>query len=164
MLSNMTNPSHPLTIRRAGPDESALLGELACAAKAHWGYPPGVMALWADELGVSPEFIADNHVICAERDGEIVGFAAVCEEHGACELEHLWVRPECMGQGLGRALLGEIVAHLRPLGTTTMRIVSDPHAEGFYLRLGARLIGAKESTKRPGRYLPVLVLDIEEET
>lgn len=153
-----------LTIRPARPDESELLGELACAAKAHWGYPPDVMALWADDLGVSPEFIEEHHVVCAERDGEVVGFAAVCEEDGAFELEHLWVRPERMHQGVGRALLGEIVEHVRPLGATGIRIVSDPHAEGFYLKLGARRVGAKESTKRPGRFLPVLVLDIEEET
>jgi hypothetical protein len=78
----------PLILRPARPDESSLLGDLAFAAKAHWGYPPELMALWVDDLGVSPGFIEHNHVICAERGGE------------------------------------------------------------------------KESTKRPGRFLPVLVLDI----
>ena len=153
-----------LILRPALPDESELLSELACAAKAHWGYPPDLMALWADDLGVSPEFIEQHHVICAEREGEIVGFAAVCEEDGAFELEHLWIHPGHMREGVGRALVSRIVAHLRPLGATTMRIVSDPHAEAFYLALGARRTGEKESTKRPGRFLPILVLEIDEGT
>jgi GNAT superfamily N-acetyltransferase len=152
-----------LILRPARPDESELLSELACAAKAHWGYPPDLMALWADDLGVSPEFIEEHHVICAERDGEIIGFAAVCEEDAAFELEHLWIRPDHMREGIGRALVSRIVAHLRPIDASTIRIVSDPHAEGFYLALGARRVGEKESTTRPGRFLPILVLDIEEE-
>ncbi|MBW6469188.1 MAG: GNAT family N-acetyltransferase [Coriobacteriia bacterium] len=150
-----------MLLRPARPDESELLSELARAAKAHWGYPPDLMALWADDLGVSPEFIEQHHVICAERDGKVVGFAAVCEEGSTFELEHLWIHPGHMREGVGRALVGKIAAHLQPLGATTMRIVSDPHAEGFYLALGARRVGEKESTKRPGRFLPVLVLDIE---
>lgn len=152
-----------LTLRPARAGESALLSELACLAKAHWGYPPDLMALWAEEFRVSPGFIEAHHVICAEKDGEVVGFAAVCEENGAFELEHLWVRPDRMREGVGRVLLGDIIDHLRSAGVTTMRIVSDPHAEEFYLKLGARRVGEKESTKRPGRFLPVLVLDIEED-
>lgn len=152
-----------VTYRAARASEGELLTGLACAAKAHWGYPPELMALWVDDLGVSPEFIEENHVICAERDGEVIGFAAVCEEDGGFELEHLWVRPDCMRRGVGSGLLGEIVGHLRSLGATSVRIVSDPHAEGFYLELGARRIGEKESSKRPGRFLPVLVLDVREE-
>ncbi|MDF1543383.1 MAG: GNAT family N-acetyltransferase [Anaerosomatales bacterium] len=150
-----------MLLRPARPNESELLSELACAAKAHWGYPPDLMALWADELGVSPEFIEQHHVICAGRDGKVVGFAAVCGEDGAFELEHLWIHPGHMREGVGRALVGKIAACLQSRGTTTMRIVSDPHAEVFYLALGARRVGEKESTKRPGRFLPVLVLDIE---
>ena len=41
------------------------------------------------------------------------------------------------------------------LGVTALSIESDPHAEGFYLRLGARRIGEVPSTL-PGRVLPLL--------
>jgi hypothetical protein len=35
-------------------------------------------------------------------------------------------------------------------------VVSDPHAEGFYLKLGARRIGSRVSDLEPGRQLPLL--------
>jgi len=152
-----------ITYRPARASESRALTDLARAAKAHWGYSDELMALWADDLGVSSAFITHNHVVCAECDGDLVGFAAVCEEDGAYELEHLWVHPTRMRQGVGSGLLAQAVTYLRAVGARQVRIVSDPHAEGFYLRLGARRIGQKESTKRPGRFLPVLVLDVGEE-
>jgi hypothetical protein len=39
-----------------------------------------------------------------------------------------------------------------------LRIASDPFAEGFYRRMGARRVGVVPSTPR-GRTLPLLLLD-----
>ncbi len=41
-----------------------------------------------------------------------------------------------------------------------LSIQSDPHAEGFYLRLGARRTGEAPSQSIPGRLLPMLEFDL----
>jgi hypothetical protein len=42
-----------------------------------------------------------------------------------------------------------------------MILQSDPHAEGFYLAMGAQRIGQSESTVTPGRMLPLLRLVLD---
>lgn len=142
-------------IRRAVPADAARLTQVAHAAKAHWGYAASLIALWADDLTLTPERIAAEPVFCVEEDGRIVGLHALAPDGG--ELEHLWVDPPAMGRGLGAALFRHAVATSRALGAALLRIASDPQAEGFYLRMGAERIGEVPSTPA-GRTLPLLVV------
>ena len=48
---------------------------------------------------------------------------------------------------------------LRADGGTTLRIASDPFAEGFYEKMGARRVGDVPSTPE-GRRLPLLVFEL----
>jgi GNAT superfamily N-acetyltransferase len=56
-------------------------------------------------------------------------------------LDYLWVEPESMGRGLGRALLSHALETARTHGAARLAIDSDPHAEEFYRRMGARCVG-----------------------
>lgn len=144
-------------IRRALPADSETLTAIAHAAKAHWGYPAAWLELWRDDLTVGPTFVAERLTLCADVAGATVGFAAVAQDESGWELEHLWVLPAYMGQGVGRELLTAILDGLRTLGVESLRIASDPHAVGFYERLGARVVGEVDSTPA-GRRLPLLTL------
>lgn len=146
-------------IRRADPADSETLTAIAHAAKAHWGYPSEWLELWRDDLTVTPRFIVEHLTLCATLDNEIVGFAAVADGERGWELEHLWVLPEHMGRGVGRKLLAAVLTRLEEVGAPSLRIVSDPHAAGFYERLGARLVGEVDS-QPAGRRLPLLVLPV----
>jgi GNAT superfamily N-acetyltransferase len=79
------------------------------------------------------------------------------------ELEHCWVLPERIGHGIGTRLLAHAVATSRAAGAATLRIASDPFAEGFYRRMGGRPAGTVPSTPR-GRTLPLLTLDVRRAT
>ena len=46
-----------------------------------------------------------------------------------------------MGRGLGRELFHHAVETAGGVGARRLEIDSDPHAEEFYLRMGARRIG-----------------------
>ena len=145
------------TIRAARPDDADELSRVARAAKAHWGYPPEYLALWADDLTVTPQFVRDNAVFCAERDGAPVGFYAIESVDDGWEIGHLWVGPAHIGKGIGTRLLRHAADWAHARGIETLRIVSDPHAEGFYTKFRARRVGWVPS--RPeGRTLPVLEL------
>ena len=147
-----------LDIRCARPEDAGELSRVAHAARAHWGYSRKYLKLWAEDLTISPQFVQDNVVFCAERAGSPVGFYAIESTDHGWEIGHLWVRPEHMGTGVGKALLCHAADWARARGIETLRVVSDPHAEGFYTRFGARRVGRAPSIPE-GRTLPVLELD-----
>ena len=155
----MSNPVS-VDIRAARPTDAQRLTTIAHAAKRHWGYPEELISLWQADLTISPQFIIDFPVFCAVRDSEIVGFYALLHIGETFELEHLWVDPQHMGIGVGTLLFQHAVLTVRSMGGSVLNIASDPHAEGFYLRMGATCVGETPS-KPEGRTLPLLTLVIE---
>jgi GNAT superfamily N-acetyltransferase len=86
----------------------------------------------------------------AEVEGQAAGFLGLWRADGHWFLEHLWVRPEWHGRGLGRALFGEAVRLAQATGATELRIKADPNAEPFYLKMGAVRTGS-EVYELPGK-------------
>lgn len=146
-----------MDIRAALPTDASCLTAIAHAAKSYWGYADELMALWDADLTVTPQFIDDHAVFCAVQGDEIVGFYALSRQGEAFELDHMWVDPQYMGAGVGARLFEHAVCIARSLGGSRLTIVSDPHAQGFYQRMGARRVGEAPS-KPEGRTLPVLAL------
>lgn len=138
-----------------------MLSLIAYAAKRHWGYPKRWMERWREGLTITPEFVEENEVYAALVEGEPVGFYALVGQGCRIELEHLWVLPERMGTGVGRALLEHAAGRAADLGAETLGIEADPNAEGFYRRMGARRVG-ETTYELDGRerILPLLALDI----
>ena len=151
-------------IRRARPDESGALSALAEMAKSYWGYSREQLALWADELRLTPESIASEPTFVAEHDGELAGVVQLCTTRPCWSLECLWVHPTAIRQGVGSLLIDQAVAYARAQGRAEIDIDADPNAEGFYLRLGARRVGEVRAPidGEPGRMRPQLVLAIGE--
>lgn len=148
-----------VVIRRARPADSSELTRIAHASKRHWGYPDEWLELWRESLTVDPAYLETREAWVALVDGTPAGFTAIARHDDRWELEHLWVLPERMGQGLGRCLLAHAAAGAREAGATYLLIVSDPYAEPFYLRMGAIRVG-EEASLPTGRRLPVLTLDL----
>jgi GNAT superfamily N-acetyltransferase len=150
-------------IRAARPGEAAALTELALAAKAHWGYPASFMARCRAALTIEPAMIRSQVFRLAQaKDGVILGFYGFEPDREGIGLSHLFVRPEAIGSGIGsgigRALWQDAVDVARRRGFSQMTIVGDPHAAGFYLRMGAVPAGATPSEIDPARALPVFRL------
>ena len=151
-------------VRRAGPEEAGALGRIAFAAKGHWGYPGRWMELWRPGLEVSPGFVRESEVYVAVCRGEAVGFYALVGGGRRLDLEHLWVLPAWIGTGLGRRLFGHAMRRAQELGAKTVTIESDPNAEGFYRRMGARLAGENVYELDGGeRVLPVMIVELTED-
>jgi N-acetylglutamate synthase-like GNAT family acetyltransferase len=130
-----------IEIRRATPVESEQLTALAHAAKRHWNYSQEWIDYWVSDLTLTPEFIADNEVFVAIANDAIVGCCALVMSEGLAELEHMWIDPEQMGKGVGRALFEYASRLARELGFRELELSADPNAEPFYARMGAQRIG-----------------------
>jgi Acetyltransferase (GNAT) family. len=147
-------------IRKANPDEAARLTEIAHDAKRYWGYPEHWIKYWQADLAVSPEFIANNDVYAAEQEGELMGFYALIVRKNKAELDHMWVAPKHVGSGVGKELFIHAMQRAAGQNVPEVQISSDPHAEGFYQKMGATRIGevASEIDGEP-RLLPRLRVD-----
>jgi GNAT superfamily N-acetyltransferase len=161
-VEEVTARGSALEIHRAQPGDADALTRIAFAAKAHWGYPERWMERWRDALTITPEFIRRNEVHVATVEGEQAGFYALVGEGRRIELEHLWVLPERMGAGVGRALFEHAVRTAASLGAGVVGIEADPNAEGFYRQMGARRVGeiVYEIDGRE-RVLPLLAMYVQ---
>jgi len=151
-----------IAIRSARPAEAQVLSEIAMAAKASWGYPASFMARCRAALAVDPKSVVERQFHLAEAgDGTILGFYGFEPEKEGIGLSHLFVAPEAIGQGVGRLLWCHAVALARSMGESQLIVVSDPHAAGFYARMGAEPMGSAPSEIDPARPLPMYRLSLE---
>ena len=148
-------------IIRAQPADAPILSSIAGASKAHWGYSSNWMEQWRDQLTITPEFVAANETFAVVVAGQMIAFYALLETTETLRLEHLWVRPERIGQGIGRRLFTHAVERAALRGARHLTIEADPHAEPFYRHMGAVQIGTSAS-KIDGRHreLPLLVFEV----
>ena len=154
-MAHRTAPA-ALSLRGARPEEAPQLTALALRSKAHWGYDAAFLERCGAELAVTEADVATGNVTVAERDGVLLGFAALSLDAPA-ELEALFVEPAAMGQRVGAALVEHARSTARRAGVDALLIESDPNAEAFYRRQGAEPVGERRSPTS-GRRLPLLRL------
>lgn len=148
-------------IRPARATEADVLTALVMRSKAHWGYDADFLDRCRPFLAVSRAMIEKGHVFVAEDDGAALGVLALTPDAGRFEVKLLFIAPEAIGRGVGRVLWDAAVRQARDSGHRNMLVVSDPFAEGFYQRMGARRIGEHVSEIDATRKLPLLRFEIE---
>lgn len=136
-----------MLFRNAIESDSVELMSLIHQAKAHWGYPREWLDAWQTELTISPIFIKNNDVvIIVDNDNPLAFYGLeLSVSHSSANLEHLWVSPAYIGQGLGDTLFKMACKSATDKGFKALEILSDPNAEGFYRKQGAIKIGNIES-------------------
>jgi GNAT superfamily N-acetyltransferase len=151
-----------IAIRRARPEEAERLSAVARAAKAGWGYAADLLAAWEGTLRVTAEYVACERVHVAARGGDLVGFYALERRGEHWSLEHLWVDPRAQGIGVGRLLYEHALSCARGEGPGRVFIEADPHAAGFYARMGARETGSVPAPVPgdPARRLPLFEVSL----
>ena len=113
---------------------------------------------WRGRLSGGP----DHGAFVAEREGRVVGFAQVGppmdagEVEGTGQLYTIYVDPDQIGTGVGRALMGRAVAELRRrgFGSAYLWVLgSNDRARRFYERAGWRADGGAKVETMEGAEL-----------
>ena len=78
--------------------------------------------------------------LVAREGGHIVGLVAVSGD----EVTKLYVTPDRMGKGIGRALFEAAERTIRATGHTYVRLGAFPSAVPFYRRMGLDVVGRKQ--------------------
>jgi GNAT superfamily N-acetyltransferase len=145
-----------IAVRAALPGEARALTALAIRSKAHWGYDAAFMERAAADLEITPELLEGATAFVAEIGTDAAGFYVLAVADGVPMLRDLWVDPAAIGAGIGARLWTHMLEQARRLGYRAVRIQSEPNAEGFYVKMGARRVGSVESTVVKGRMLPLM--------
>jgi len=153
-----------MDIRRARPEEATLLSDIAWRSKSHWPYAAKQIAAWRSDLAVTPEQISSCPTYAVQSDGIVAGFFMLEPGPADWTLEHLWVLPDYIGRGIGRALLSHAKEVAAAGAAEALTIDADPYAEPFYLACGATRVdivaapidGAPDRV-RPQMHLPIVV-------
>jgi GNAT superfamily N-acetyltransferase len=126
------------------------LREIAYAAKAHWGYDPERVRAWVHSIDFD-----DGRILFIEDD---VAWASIVPQGDVCVLEDMWVDPPAMGRGIGTRLFRLAAEQARELGASRLEWEAEPHAVGFYEKMGGRHIGERMSSW--GRMLSLMGVDL----
>jgi GNAT superfamily N-acetyltransferase len=109
------------------------------------------------ELTFRPEKYPGFEVYVLEQRAGILGFCSLIPRSEIeVEMDDLFVEPDAIGRGYGKALWHHAVLRARELGFHEMTLTADPFAEPFYRARGAEKIGEVASTVVPDRVLPLM--------
>lgn len=149
-----------IEFHNASPDQADVLSDLAIESKGHWGYSKKQLDVWRNDLRITEEYISGNLLRTISADGELVGFFAIKNVDKECLLDHLWLLPKRIGQGVGKQTFERVKEECAFLKIEEFALISDPNAEGFYLKQGCVRVGEVES-KPQSRMLPKLIYRIK---
>ena len=124
-------------IHTATPDDAAELADLhRRSSLVHEDTREWLLGR-PDLFGVSPQALAGGDVRIAVRGGRIAGFATLLGgEHGAAEVEDLFVDPDSMRGWVGRTLVADMVERARMRGVERIEVSANPNVIGFYEAVG----------------------------
>jgi GNAT superfamily N-acetyltransferase len=145
----MSKRASGIRIRPARPDEREQLEALQRRASLANANDRPHLEANPDAIHLPLGQIEGGHVTVAEREGRIVGFAAVLPEENHLELDGLFVEPELWRSGIGAALVEEATHEARRRGLALM-VVANPHALDFYRRCGFSVEGETQTRFGPG--------------
>lgn len=139
---------------------TAIHNDQAIASTNSYDWTPFDEQHWLNWL-VSQQS-AGRPCLVAELDGEVVGYASYAPFRGKAgwqyTVEHsVYLAPHAVGQGLGRALMAELVEVARQRGVHVMVAVIDDANQGsqrFHEALGFELMGViREGGRKFDRWL-----------
>ncbi|CAM3838098.1 MULTISPECIES: GNAT family N-acetyltransferase [Bacillus cereus group] len=145
-----------MKIRKAVVSEANELSELALHSKATWNYSEAFILACKEDLTITDEYIKNNFVYVLENDNTKIGFFSFLRNDKA--LDFLYIHPRYKGKG--KILWKFVIEQANELGIKSFTIDSDPNAKGYYLKMGAKLIGETSSTVFKDRLLPLLKYDV----
>lgn len=128
-------------IRDATPDEAGALQDLQRRSSLVWEEQRAQLLAHPDAISLPVSLIRDATVRVAYDVDRVLGFSVTrshADKGGPDELDGLFVEPDRMRGGVGRALIADVVADAQQRGVTAIEVTANPRAVDFYRQVGFR--------------------------
>ena len=132
-----------VSIRDARPREAHALELIHRRASDVWEEYREQLSAHPDAIAPPHQAIAEGRVrVAVNASGRRLGFSVVLPvEEGRCELDDLFVEPDCMRRGIGRLLVHDLATRAAAAGAKSVEVIANPNALEFYSRLGFQISG-----------------------
>jgi GNAT superfamily N-acetyltransferase len=124
-------------IRNAVPGDMAALRDVFRRSSLSNDGDRAKLLAHPEFLELSDVPVAAGRVRAAVSDDDaVVGFASWAPTPGALELDDLFVDPDQMQRGVGRALVRDLVVIASSRGAKRIEVTANPDARPFYTKVG----------------------------
>jgi GNAT superfamily N-acetyltransferase len=123
-------------VRQAVNADASALGDLFRRSSLSNAGDRASLLTHPDALEFSSDGLKEQRVRVAIVDDRIVGFATVVAAGRVGELEDLFVDPDWMRRGVGRALVVDAIDRARDQGLSRVNVIANEHALVFYKNVG----------------------------
>jgi ribosomal protein S18 acetylase RimI-like enzyme len=131
-----------LIIRTAGPEDLVSVQRVFRRSSLSNDDDREALLDHPEHLVLPAEPVFEGRTRVAEQPNRgIVGFATVERYSDTAELIDLFVDPDSMRQGVGRALVRDAAVRLANDGITNLDVTANRHAMAFYIAMGFGAIG-----------------------
>lgn len=139
-----------IRLRDGGADEAEALEGLQRRSSDVWAAYREQLAANPDAIELPQTFIDAGWVrVAVADDGSPIGFSVVIPtDDGVHELDGLFVEPDHLRGGVGRALVQDAAERAVRAGARVLEVTAGP-AQGFYERVGFQVVGAAETRFGP---------------
>ena len=135
----------------AEPARLPAINALIARSKAHWPWPEGYLERALPLLAITEAYLRENQGFeVLGPAGETLAFFAVEDAEDGVHLDHLWVDPPLIGQGVGRFAFQRLLRLAEDRGWREIDVLPDPPAEGFYSKLGFTDTGRRVRSRVEG--------------
>ncbi|WGV17651.1 GNAT family N-acetyltransferase [Fuscovulum ytuae] len=160
---------HTLTLRRARPADLAAVDRLLSRSYPRLlkgDYPPSVLVTALPIISrARPELLASGRYFLAEaEDGQVIGaggWSAAVQSSGevapqTAHIRHVAVDPSRLRQGVGSAVMSEVIVDTLRHGIRWLDCMSTRTAIPFYDALGFRVLHEVDVPLAPGIVFPAV--------
>ncbi len=125
-----------LTIRDATPGDLAALRDVFRRSSLSNDDDRMKLLAHPDVLELPDQGVTDGRTRVADAGGRVIGFATWLGTGEVTEVEDLFVDPDWMRRGVGRALVQDLVALAQRRGVRRVEVTGNPQARAFYESVG----------------------------
>ena len=138
------------SIRDATAGEAPALEALQRRSSDVWEEYREQLAAHPDAVELPEKFVSNEWVrVAVDAEDRPLGFSVVIPTEGRVhELDGLFVEPDQMSCGVGRALVEDAAARASAQGAEALEVTAGP-AQGFYERVGFVLTGVTQTRFGP---------------
>ncbi len=146
-----------LKVEEAKVNDLDQLNDLLRKSKTYWPAYASTIEAFMDRFSITPHYLQKNTIKLLYLDDELAGFFSFfINDESNNELDYFFIHPTFIGRGVGRKLWEICCKFAFDQGHKEFYILSNPFAEGFYLKMGCEKVGTRKAITAPGEILPFL--------